>query len=153
MEGQLLRLPPGATGFGADRSGVDLPALLAICHHAVRRVGGTITRVTPAGVTPSFHTVLVDHPDGRVAALGHATVPMVAFAQPFPAGDTRPVFLDHPALAAAVSRASDLRVLTVDELRTPLSAVDLAALPADEHRQIRCWRPETVGELLFNFWD
>ncbi|MET8835425.1 hypothetical protein ABZV78_16110 [Micromonospora sp. NPDC004540] len=148
-----MRLPPSATGFGAGLPGADLPAFLAVCHHAARRVGGTVTRATPAGVTPSFHTVLIDHPGGPITALGHATVPMVAFAQPLPAGDTKLAFLDHPDLAVAVGEVSDLRVLTVEALRTPLSAVDLAALRAEEHRQIRYWRPETVGELLFNFWD
>jgi hypothetical protein len=31
--------------------------------------------------------------------------------------------------------------------------VDLSALTAPELEQIAFWKPQTVGELLFNYWD
>jgi hypothetical protein len=37
--------------------------------------------------------------------------------------------------------------------KPPLVQVDLSALDRNEHREIKYWKPETVGELLFNFWD
>jgi hypothetical protein len=43
--------------------------------------------------------------------------------------------------------------LIVDQLGTDPSMAGLTAPSTTEHRQIDYWKPNTVGELLFNFWD
>jgi hypothetical protein len=50
---------------------------------------------------------------------------LLAFAAPRSDGDTTLTFLDHHDLAAAIS----------------------------ETDQINYWKPDTVGQFLFNFWD
>jgi hypothetical protein len=35
----------------------------------------------------------------------------------------------------------------------PLRCVDISQLNRAERDQIDYWRPDTLGELLFNFWD
>ncbi|MFC7710781.1 hypothetical protein [Micromonospora lupini] len=68
-------------------------------------------------------------------------------------GDVMVTFVDHPDLAAALTNLTDAQPLTAEQLQTNLSQVDLTALSAHEHDQINYWKPTTVGELLFNFWD
>lgn len=148
-----MRLPPGATGFHAPGARADVRAFTAVCHHAARAIGGTVTGVTPAGVTPSFHTVDIAAARHHVAVLRHVTVPFIAFARPRGGDDATVTFVDHPGLAAVLDTLTDAQVLPADELQTPLSQADLTALDRVELDQIRYWTPATVGELMFNFWD
>jgi hypothetical protein len=150
-----MKLPPGATGFN-PRPGdqADLRAFSAVCHDAARAVDATvIASVTPAGVTPSFHTLDIAHARPHITVLRHIALPFIAFALPGASGDATVAFVDRPDLAAAITNLTDAEVLPVDQLRTPLSKVDLSALDSHEHDQINYWKPTTVGELLFNFWD
>jgi hypothetical protein len=149
-----MKLPAGATGFhGPSDDGASLRAFTGICHQAARAIGGAVTEVTPAGVTPSFHTVHIAQRGRRIAVLRHSTLPLVAIAHPRVAADTVLAFVDHPDLAAAIAQASDLQILTAERLHVPLSAIDIGALHPHELEQIAYWQPHTIGELLFNFWD
>jgi hypothetical protein len=147
-----MKLPPGATGFDATPgTGFALSAFTAICHHAARTVGGTAA--VPAGATPSFHTVEITRHGVCTAVLGHNSVSIIAFAEPRPPDDATVTFIDRPELAAAIRATCDLPIFTKQQLNAPISTADLTALGSNEHRQIRHWRPNTIGELLFNFWD
>ncbi|MFC8616506.1 hypothetical protein ACFT9M_08830 [Micromonospora purpureochromogenes] len=149
------RLPAGATGFGVrshDPDG-DLRSFRTVCHDAAQRTGSSVTSCMAADVTPSFHTVVVVRGDRAVALLRHTLLPLVALARPRCVGDAGVAFVDDATLAAALAEVSGLRVLSVAQLHTPLSRVDLTALTADEHTQLAYWKPDTVGDLLFNFWD
>ncbi|MEV1331659.1 hypothetical protein AB0J20_19040 [Micromonospora costi] len=151
-----MKLPPGATGFNPPPgTQADLRAFTAVCHHAARAIGATVTGFSPAGVTPNFHTVYIADAQRHIAVLRHTTLPFIAFTRPHSDndGDVMITFIDHPNLAAALTNLTDAQALTVDQLQTPLAHVDLSALDRAEHGQIDYWKPTTVGELLFNFWD
>jgi hypothetical protein len=149
-----MKLPPGATGFNAPLEGeADLRAFTAVCQHAARAIGATVTEVTPAGVTPNFHEIDIIHDQHQIAVLRHIALPLIAFADARASGDVAVTFVNHHALATAITNLTDAQVLTVDELQIPLSQVDLSALNPHEHDQIDYWNPTTAGELLFNFWD
>jgi hypothetical protein len=151
-----MKLLPGATGFNPPAGEhADLRRFTDICYHAARAIGGAVTGVTPAGVTPNFHTVDITHGHAQhhVEVLRHIALPLIAFARPAADGDLTMTFVDHGDLAAALTSLTDAQILTVEQLRTPLARVDLSALDRHEHRQINYWKPDTVGELLFNFWD
>lgn len=149
-----MKLPPGATGLDPPPgTQTDLGAFTAVCHHAARAIGATVTGVTPAGVTPNFHTVDIADAQHHIAVLRHTTLPFLAFARPHPDGDVMVTFIDHPDLAAALTKLTDAQALTAEQLQTSLSQVDLTALSPHEHDQINYWNPTTVGELLFNSWD
>lgn len=85
--------------------------------------------------------------------LRHTTLPFIAFARPHANGDVSVTFVDHPDLAAALTNLTDAQALTTEQLQTSLSQVDLSALSPHEYDQITYWKPTTLGELLFNFWD
>ncbi|MFE2613671.1 hypothetical protein ACFXA2_08665 [Micromonospora chalcea] len=149
-----MKLPPGATGFNPPPGAqADLRAFTAVCHHAARTNDATVIGVTPAGVTPNFHTVDIADGQHHIAVLRHTTLPFIAFARPHANGDVTITFVDHPDLAAALTNLTDAQALTTEQLQTSLSQVDLSALSPHEHDQINYWKPTTLGELLFNFWD
>ncbi len=149
-----MKLPAGATGFDAPASDeAEARTFTAACYHAARATGGTVTRVSPAGPTPNFHSIEISYRDQRIAVLRHAALPLVAFADPHGDGSMTQTFADHPGLAAAITDVSDLQVLTAEQMNTPLSRADLSDLSAAEHQEIAYWKPYSVGELLFNFWD
>jgi hypothetical protein len=149
-----MKLPPGATAFSPPTGAqADLSAFTAVCHHAARAIDATVIGVTPAGVTPNFHTVDLADAHDHIAVLRHTTLPFIAFARPHANGDVMVTFVDHPDLAAALTTLTDAQALTAEQLQTTLSQVDLSALSPHEHDQINYWKPTTVGELLFNFWD
>ncbi|MCX4633132.1 hypothetical protein [Streptomyces sp. NBC_01443] len=109
--------------------------------------------MTPAGATPSFHTALITMPSGSSTVLCHEVLPVVAFVpSPPQAGAPLPDFTPPPAWAAAFETGG-FRLLDVDELSMPLASADTSELAEEELEQVGYWRPSTVGELMFNWWD
>ncbi|WP_328849014.1 hypothetical protein [Micromonospora zamorensis] len=149
-----MKLLAGATGFNPPPGApADLKTFTAVCHHAARSIDATVTGVMPAGVAPNFYRVDIAHAQHHIAVLRHTTLPFIAFARPQADGDVMVTFVDHPDLAAALTNLTDAEALTAEQLQTSLSQVDLSALSPHEHDQVNYWKPTTVGELLFNFWD
>lgn len=153
----MIRVARGATGFwgqGDDPLGqVDVVAFKTACHAVARSIRATVGEVTPAGVTPSFHTVLIIAPGIRSTVLCHAVLPVVAFvASPPRAGAPLADFTSPPAWADTFE-LDGFRLLDVEELSMPLAAADTSELAEAELEQVRYWRPSTVGELMFNWWD
>ncbi len=149
-----MKLPAGATGFDPPSDAhTNLGHFTAVCRQAARDIAATVTDVTPAGVTPNFHTIDIRHAEQHVSVLGHCVLPFIAFARPRADDDIRITFVDHHDLAAAIVNLTEAQVLTAEQLRTPLAHIDLTSLGRHEHDQIGYWKPSTLGDLLFNFWD
>ncbi|WP_327686477.1 hypothetical protein [Streptomyces sp. NBC_00467] len=109
--------------------------------------------MTPAGVSSSFHTALVITSSSRSAVLCHDVLPVVAFVASLPqAGAPLPAFTPPPAWAAALEMGG-FRLLGADEVSMPLASADISELAEVELEQVGYWRPSTVGELMFNWWD
>jgi hypothetical protein len=150
---QLLR---GATGFGLPADAMpasDLHALAGICYHAARRVEGTVISFVRAAYPANFHTCTIRRVDRTVMVVLHCQLPLLAFADPLRPGEVELNFLDEPKLAAAIAEVSDLQILSEAELRQPADEADLSQLEATETQQINHWKPGTIGEIVFNFWD
>ncbi|MER6473230.1 hypothetical protein [Streptomyces collinus] len=69
-----------------------------------------------------------------------------------PRAGAPPTFTSPPAWADAFEPGG-FRLLNVEELSTPLTAADTSELAEAELEQVRYWRPSTIGELMFNWWD
>ncbi|UPZ28471.1 hypothetical protein MUK60_11960 [Streptomyces sp. LRE541] len=153
----MIRVVRGATGFWGQGDDplplVDVGAFKTACHAVARSIRATVGEVTPAGVTPSFHTVLITAPGIGSTVLCHEVLPVVAFAASRPqAGAPLADFTSPPAWADAFELGG-FRLLDVEELSMPLAAADTSELAEAELEQVRYWRPSTVGELMFNWWD
>ncbi len=153
----LIRVARGATGFrrhGDDPlPRADVVSFRTACHAVARSIRGTVAEVAPPGATPSFHTALITASSGRSAVVCHEVLPVVAFvASPPQAGAPLADFTPPPAWAAPFEM-SGFRLLDVDELSMPLASADTSGLADAELEQVGYWRPSTVGELMFNWWD
>ena len=126
---------------------------MAACHAAARRTSGTVGAAWQTAVTPDFDAALLDYQHERVAVLRHALLDVVAFVE-VPGDQVEPplAFIDRPRLAQILGETG-FQVLTAAELSQPIASADLSDLAAHEHEQVRYWKPATVGELLFNYWD
>ncbi len=147
---------PGITGFFEQAVGPALPAVPAArfksaCFAAAREVGASLERFTPSGVTPNFHRALLELEGARVVVACNAMHPVVGFARPSPEGEPLE-FLDHAALAAAFD-AAGFEVASAADLARPLTESDLAVLADAERSEIAYWKPGTVGEVIFNWFD
>ncbi|MFF7048279.1 hypothetical protein ACFY94_07955 [Streptomyces griseorubiginosus] len=100
-----------------------------------------------------FEAASITSPTGSVIALHHTDRPIVAFTGTPPVAG-RPVsdFVDPPAYAD-VFEAYGFQVLTPDALNTPSGELDLTDLAPIGPSDLRYWRPDVLGDVLFNWWD
>ncbi|MEV6357833.1 hypothetical protein [Streptomyces hydrogenans] len=150
-----FRLEPGATGF-RDRGDPPLPRTdpqpcRAAWFAAARAAGGQVEDFTEREYPQNFHVATISDRDGAHIALFHAYYPLIAFV-----GDRRYWYTDEfqepPAWATALTD-SGFVVLSTAQLLSPLTEWDTSTLSATERRQIKHWRPKTLGATLFNSWD
>ncbi|WP_067604464.1 hypothetical protein [Nocardiopsis listeri] len=128
------------------------------CYTVARLTGGKVVGFRIAnGVIPNFHQGLIGYHDRTVAVACTRDSAILAVAEPpitdFATGfvESGPLmFVDAPALTAALAKTSGFQVLTPAELNGPF---DAAAWPEVLASDIEYWRPESLGEALFNYWD
>lgn len=153
--GSGFRLERGSTGFftgsGPDPRATDPKVCRTAWYAAARAAGGRVTAFGTRQLAQTFHTATMDGPDGRHCALFQTCFPLVAFVDE-PRDWYTDQFREPPAWAAGLGDFG-FTVLGAAVLRSSLSTADLSALSVVERRQIDCWRPETVGAVLFNSWD
>ncbi|MFI6296612.1 hypothetical protein ACIBEJ_33830 [Nonomuraea sp. NPDC050790] len=108
-------------------------------------------------VTPNFHQGLVAYHDHTVAVVCPRDLAVLAVSKPRTiafvdgARESGPlIFVDVPALAAALAEQPGFEVLAASELNGPL---DAASWPGVSAADITYWGPVTLGEALFNYWD
>lgn len=127
------------------------------CYELARRSDGTVSEFRlAAGVGPNFDQGVITYRDRTVAVVWVRNSMLFAVAQPrvidtIGARETGPLtFVDEPDLVAILADLPGVRVLTKAELD---SAFDATCWPDIAHSDIQYWRPSTVGEALFNYWD
>lgn len=149
-------LPKGVTGCDAPDEGVPVKRFTSACHVAAQQVAGRVQQVRPAyeRVTPNFHEALVtlrDRPE-MVRVLCNAHYPIIAFATPAAhEGDVYLEYTDCPELADALS--PEFSIITQQEACAGVVDELVAALGEAELHQMRYWRPQRIGDLIFNYWD
>lgn len=104
----------------------------------------------------TFHWAEVMQDERKFVLLIHQSSPFVALSSAVP-DYFNLVFFDEPAFAEAAQRlAAPFKVLPASELTRPLSDVDrafLMQLSAQHERDLNYWKPDTVGDVIFNWWD
>ncbi|SUA73660.1 Uncharacterised protein [Nocardia otitidiscaviarum] len=106
-------------------------------------------------VTPNFHQAVIAYHDHQVAVVALRDSAVLAVAEPRVIDDAATesgplTFIGSPDLVAALAEQSGFEILTSAELAQPF---DAAAWPELDRHDIRHWKPQTVGEALFNYWD
>ncbi|MEV0361812.1 hypothetical protein [Nocardia fusca] len=136
----------------------DLRAFRRACYEAARRTGGRVVGLRPAdGATPNFHLGLIAYRDHSVAVVSPRDSTVLAVAEPREIGWTSGVreagpltFVDAPELVAVLAEQPGFEVITAACLDSPF---DAAAWPRIDPGDIEYWKPATLGEALFNYWD
>ena len=154
-----MKLPKGITGFRhvdePELPQCDTSTFRATCSDAVRKVGGFIQKGNRLrGVETNFHMTIVKLPADRVGVLMNRYYPIIAFAVPPESEDTGPQqFIDCPEIANVFRTSGYYEVLGKAELERPASESDLQHLGPSEIDQADYWRPQRLGDFVFNFWD
>jgi hypothetical protein len=152
----LVLLPEGVTGFlpraHGPGKGVDLREVTALAHLAARLSGGRVATASAASVTPNFHSAMIITGDRPSWIIVNQIHPLVAAATSISMGTMS--FIDGTQhLKQAVALTPPFRLLSALELSLPVTEHDLVNLSPVEKAQIRYWQPESVGDMIFNYWD
>lgn len=154
-----MELPRGITGFryfnDPPLPQSDLTLFRTHCFTSARSCGGTLCRcdANEVRVGGNFEMQVFDLSCGQVAALLNAHYPILAFANASHRNDAPFEFVDHPDLAMQFSTFNAYQILSAASLNEPVEEDSCRQLTVPEHDQIKYWRPDRVGDLLFNKWD
>lgn len=104
----------------------------------------------------SFHWVEASQGDRNFALLIHEFSPYVALSSSLP-DYFNLIFFDDSAFAEAAQRfVAPFEILRASELSRPLSDADrifVSQLSAQHERDLKHWKPDAVGDVIFNWWD
>ncbi|MET9261000.1 hypothetical protein [Amycolatopsis sp. NPDC004079] len=135
---------------------VDVREVRRLCYGFARRTSGTLAEFRVPDVTPNFWQAVVEYPDRTVSVVAANDAPVLALARPrsldfAPSREWGPLeFVDEPELAAVLAETEQFRVLAPADLERSFKAEDWPHLTRSD---IAYWKPATVGEALFNYWD
>lgn len=139
----LLR---GITGFwivSADSPPfLDEKTFRRMCHALAQENGGTVVEADTDTAARNFYLAKIQRYDASVFILQNIHYPYVAFARRDPSGGF--IWTSQPE--------SSVRFWSPDELNQDWRD-HCGELSPEEQEQIRCWNPQTVGEIIFNTWD
>jgi hypothetical protein len=125
------------------------------CYEAARESGAFIRSIlTPRSVMACNYALAVfDFSDTSVAVLLNEVFPLLAFAVPPAEGQVLLEFVDFPKLAAEFERWGNYTILQAVELLEPLTREMYQELAPMEQKTIRYFRPQRVGDVIYNCWD
>lgn len=119
-----------------------------LCHWLARENGGTVAETDTDTTARNFYFARISRYDAAVFLLQNIHHSFAAFAQRDPSG--RFVLVRQPEwLRVSEGIACFLDPAELDQDWRGLCG----ELSPEELEQIRYWKPRTVGELLFNYWD
>ena len=104
----------------------------------------------------SFYWAEVRVSDRKFAILIEEASPVVALSSTVPHYFNLAFFDDTAFVEAARHLQAPFVVLAASELAKPLSEMDrafVAQLSAQHERDLKYWKPDTVGAVIFNWWD
>jgi len=150
-----MKLPNGVTGFYDSKLNkppqVDGEQFKQLCFDfASRNRGKVMDFVTPQYPT-NFYYAQVEMLGNLFFILLNEHYPYLAFASVVEFENIH--FIDRPVLNEPFS--SFYQVIGTGELHVPLNQglIKKTELNRAELEQIAHWKPETVGQIIYNYWD
>lgn len=155
-----MELRQGITGFSHidDRPLpiCDLKSFRNDCHDAARSVGGRVLRSgrRPDNIEANFAMAVIGLAAGPIAILLNCHFPIIGFAIPPDNRDSSPLrFVDCEMLANVLNQTRGYEVVSRNELERVVEPCELRRLLPVEIEQAEYWKPQRVGDVVFNFWD
>ncbi|MZQ80814.1 hypothetical protein GQF01_01500 [Paenibacillus sp. 5J-6] len=149
----------GITGFNVDAlPEVDSLQFKRLCYSLANYSNGKILSFEEPHASQNFYKTELNLHNESIFILLNSSYPMVAFASSVQYFEIE--FIDH-TLSNMVSVLNDrFRVLSAIETNQQLELDDRTnslltenSLNEAELSQIFHWKPKTVGDVIFNFWD
>lgn len=148
-----MKLPNGVSGFYNSKANepplIDGKLFKQLCYHLTVSNGGKVLDSNLSHSSANFYKVQVEMFDFVFYILINKHYPYLAFAAAVDFGDIQ--FVDIPALSKQFSHY--YHVLDTIELSVFIEGKHKSELNRAELQQISYWKPENVGQILFNFWD
>ena len=126
----------------------------AHCYAAAREAGWSVREVlTPRQpIACNYALAVFTRHDLTIAAALNGVFPLLAFAIPPTEGQVVLDFADCPELGIAFEQFG-YKVLPAVELARPLTHEMWQGLAPHERKDVRYFRPERVGDVIYNYWD
>jgi hypothetical protein len=160
MEDKNLILDRGITGFWGLSE--ELPpetnfqAFRSHCFEVARQSNGRVLSVVnanPTGHYRNYSQATMEIRSEIICVVLNAHYPIVAFADPVVGCEVHLRFRDSPELAQAFSAFKLYQIALAHELEAQPNPEALLALSPTEHRQVKYWNPQRIGDVIFNWWD
>jgi hypothetical protein len=160
--GCLLKLPKGVTGFYNAKHNkpptIDGNQFKQQCFSIIKRNNGKVLEFIELQFATNFLYVEVKVFNKHLHILLNEHYPFLAFASFVDFENIK--FIDEPELLKQFSPF--YKVLSIEELNEPLYIKESTGkiilendneLNSAELEQIAYWKPKSVGEVIYNFWD
>ena len=122
-----------------------------LCHDLAREAGGQVLETDETLLCKNFYAAMLLLPAGPCCLLRNAYFPCIAFsASSDPDADA---FVDSPISPESPLLSQYRLMQPVDLSARCTEAGVLRCLSPAELAQIRHWKPQTIGQILFNQWD
>lgn len=152
-----MQLPAGVSGFySSDEQKppeIDVAKYKELCHRLARDKGAKLQEFSDSLYPANFYKALFHFGDEDICLVMNKHYPLLAFAKT--ADAVKVEFIDYPDGTEAIS--GEFTVLSKDELETPVpknpEELKSSGLNKGEIKQIKYWKPDRLGEIVFNFWD
>ncbi|MEM7476017.1 MAG: hypothetical protein AAF483_13570 [Planctomycetota bacterium] len=147
-----VQLPRGITGFNVSTS-VDVRAFRKTLYTAARISGFTVDN-PPPDEHEMYHTLvrsLVSFRDEQWSLLLNIHHPYVAFSAPIT--DVCNFNFDFRDCEGLAANLFGYTVLSCEFLNSPVTKDSISLLGETEKYELKYWAPQTLGHVIFNFWD
>ncbi len=154
-----MKLKRGITSFFNRNDGNTIPKFTffefkRVVFAVANSVSLHVTELTESEFTPNFHSAHLNNSNTSLTVVGHSSYPIFAFCKPFKQHECQLHFVNRTTIAIEMKYIFPyVTVATVEELNREPTKIDLDALDAVELEQIKYWKPQSIGEIVFNWWD
>lgn len=146
-------MQPGVTGFSiasedwGEQSNKKFEVYL---FEAIRSDNGKLIRKELPINNRNYYTYQIQNRTKNYHILFHSVYPFVAFASVVDGAGIK--FIDGPESMESIFTQA-YKVLTKQLLEQTLLKDHIKTLREYEQEMIEYWRPETIGEVIYNYWD
>ncbi|GKV67149.1 MULTISPECIES: hypothetical protein [unclassified Sporosarcina] len=152
-----MLLQAGITGFQPTLS-IGESEFKAVCYSSFG--SNRVAFVEGSGSMKNFYECIINRENKRVHILLNSHYPFVAFITSREADDHYLTFINDIELSNTFKPY--YKVLYLEQLNEPVNYTQQGKniiiknennLHQDELKQLVYWKPKTVGEIVFNYWD